>query len=87
MEEETPDVKVAIIDSLQKVEVTEESFAASMQTFVEEQDDSVRFKIAKYLITASLKFPEGRKAIKELMSLEHNPQVYEVLARASQGSG
>jgi len=57
-----------------------------MQSFVEETEVNLRLKLARYFIAASIKYPESSKAISKLMKLETQPQVYELLARASVGS-
>lgn len=84
--EESPDASEAIINGLLKLEVTEESFISVMQRFVEEDSTHLRLKLARYFITASQKYPDSRKAIKNLMRTETDTQVFELLARASVGS-
>jgi len=86
LDEESNDTKSAIIDSLLKFEPTEETLALAMQSFVEETEVNLRLKLARYFIAASKKYPDSRKAISKLMKLETQPQVYELLARASVGS-
>ncbi len=86
LEEESNDTRSAIIDTLLEFEPSKETLALSVQSFTEEDEVRLRIKLANYFIKASQAFPESRKAFTKLMESEPDPQVYELLARASVGS-
>jgi len=83
LEEEAPSVRAALVDSLSKFPVSEATFATALQAFIEEEDRSVRLRLAKYIRMATREFPEGKRAIGDVVYIETDPQVHAILADAA----
>jgi HEAT repeat protein len=77
--EENPGVREELATVLLQHNVTEYTFAAAAQLFVEEDDKATRLLLARYLAKAVASFPQQRAHIRALLRVETDPLVAEAL--------
>ena len=79
LKEEHPGIRAQFVALLHKSPVSEYSFAAVMQLFLEEDDRSARIALAEYLSRAGSAFPAQRHHIRALLRTEQDPIVAKAL--------